>query len=356
LPNYPSAATDIVVPYGQLLDRVETIFARCGMAQEDARLLAESLVIADLRGVHSHGVLRVPDYVKKLTVEGVDPKGRPRLVSERQAAVVVDGGNAMGQIACRFAMEQAIERAGPFGVAIAAVRGSNHCGALFYYAMAALERGMIGVAATNALPTMAPWGGRDKILGINPLAVAIPSGEEPPIVLDAAFSASSHGKIRVYHQKGLAIPEGWAFDTDGEPTTDSARALEGLLQPAGGYKGVGLAIVMGVLSSLLSGAAFGTELGNMVEGARAGCDGQFLMAVNVAAFQDIERFRERVDGIVRQIRGSATAPGFTRCYAPGELEHETERRYREGGIPLSAETLAGLAASERVLGLAATLQ
>jgi LDH2 family malate/lactate/ureidoglycolate dehydrogenase len=319
------------------------------MSDADALLLADSLVAADLRGVHSHGVLRVPDYVGKLTRHGVDPRGRPFLVKQRGAVLVVDGANSMGQIACDFAMRHAIDRSAETGAAAVAVRGSNHCGALFYFAMKALQRNMIGLAATNALPAMAPWGGRDKILGINPVAVAIPSATEPPIVFDAAFSASSHGKIRVYHQKGLAIPEGWAYDSDGNPTTDSGRALAGLLQPIGAFKGTGLAIVMGVLSSLLSGAAFGTELGNMVDGPKPGLDGQFVMALDVGAFEDVACFRQRVDGIVRQIRACAPAPGFSRCYAPGELEHDTEAGYRRDGIPLSAETLAGLSDCEAAL-------
>jgi L-2-hydroxycarboxylate dehydrogenase (NAD+) len=351
LANYPKVATDSTVDAGVLLRRVRTIFERCAMAPDDAQLLADSLVVADVRGVHSHGVLRVPDYVKKLTREGINPTGRPAVVSDRQAALVVDGDNAMGQIACDFAMRQAVDRAARLGMAAAAVRGSNHCGALFYFAMKALEHDMIGLVSTNALPTMAPWGGRDKILGINPLAVAIPSAEEPPIVFDGAFSASSHGKIRVYHQKGLPIPYGWAFDAHGNPTTDAADALGGLLQPIGGFKGVGLAIIMGVLSSLLSGAAFGTELGDMVSGARAGADGQFVLAIQVAAFEDASRFKSRVDAIVRSIRNSATAPGHKRCYSPGELEQDNERQYRRNGIPLNADTLACLAECERTLGV-----
>jgi LDH2 family malate/lactate/ureidoglycolate dehydrogenase len=196
---------------------------------------------------------------------------------------------------------------------------------------------------------MAPWGGRDKILGINPLAVAIPSGEEPPIVFDAAFSGSSHGKIRIYHQKGLAIPEGWAFDQEGRPTTDTATALTGLLQPIGAFKGTGLAIIVGVLSALLSGAAYGTELGDMVNGPRPGFDGQFLMAIDISFFEDLARFRARVDQLIRQIRGSAPAVGHTRCYSPGEIEQETEIRFRREGIPLSAATMAGLMDAESAL-------
>ena len=164
-----------------------------------------------------------------------------------------------------------------------------------YYAMQALPRGMIGAAASNALPTMAPWGGLDKIVGINPLAVAIPAGEETPVALDCAFSYSSHGKIRVFLQKGAAIPPTWAFDRDGRPTTDAAEAIEGLLQPIGEYKGVGLAIVFGLLSTALSGASYGTDLGNMVEGARAGQDGHFFLALNVAAFIATDEFHSRID-------------------------------------------------------------
>jgi L-2-hydroxycarboxylate dehydrogenase (NAD+) len=304
---YPGTEAEPRVPVDALLAICREIFQVCGMNREDAGLLAETLVVADLRGVHSHGALRVPDYVSKLLDKGVDPQGQPRIVSETAGAIVVDGGNSMGQIGSAFAMRAAIAKAKETAVAIAAVRGSNHCGAMAYYAMLALPEDMIGIAATNALPTMAPWGGIDKILGINPLAVAIPADVEPPIVFDAAFSASSHGKIRIYHQKGLPIPEGWAFDAAGRPTTDAGAALDGLLQPIGGYKGTGLAIVAGVLATLLGGASFGTELGNMVNGPKPGADGQFFLALNVQAFVEPEIFKRRVDAVVRQIRASQPA-------------------------------------------------
>ncbi|MGH9659292.1 MAG: Ldh family oxidoreductase, partial [Bryobacteraceae bacterium] len=271
--EYPGTERERRIPAADLEARVRSIFEKCGMSAGDAGLLASTLVAADLRGIHSHGVLRVPEYVEKLTTRGVDPRGRPRIVSDNRSALVVDGGNSMGQIGASFAMQLAVEWAQASGVAIAAVRGSNHCGAMFWYAMQALEHDMIGLALTNALPTMAPWGGTAPIVGINPLAAAIPAGEEPPIVFDAAFSYSSHGKIRVYQQKGQPIPPSWAFDKTGRPTTDAAAAVEGLLQPIGEYKGVGLAILSGILSSLLSGAAYGTELGNMADGARPGHDG-----------------------------------------------------------------------------------
>src|SRR5579871_2375301 len=222
--EYPDSENEKRIAPGTLRAAVGAIFAACGMSEADAGLLAASLVNADQRGIHSHGTLRVPDYVAKLTTGGVDPRGRPVLASEAAAALVVDAHNAMGQVAAHFAMSAAIERARSTHVALAAVRNSNHCGAMDYWAMMALPHGMIGVATTNAIPTMAPWGGTDKIVGINPLGVAFPAGGERPIVLDIAFGATAHGKIRVYHQKGHPIPEGWAFDADGNPTTDTAAA------------------------------------------------------------------------------------------------------------------------------------
>jgi LDH2 family malate/lactate/ureidoglycolate dehydrogenase len=355
MPAYPTADSDLLVSLDELEQTVARVFRACGMSAEDSGLLADTLVSADATGVHSHGVLRVPEYVRKLRGGGVDPNGRPRLVVDNEAALVVDGGNAMGQVAGVFAMRQAIERARRTQVALAAVRGSNHCGAMAYYVKLAVAEGMIGIAATNALPTMAPWGGLDKIVGINPLGVGIPAGEEPPIVYDAAFAGSSHGKLRVYQQKGLDIPPNWAFDQDGNVTTDAAAAVQGLLQPIGEYKGVGLAMIMGILSSMLSGAAYGPELGDMVNGPRPGLDGHFFLAIRIAAFLDPSEFKARVDHAVRELRGSRRAAGVERLYAPGELEAETEKRARKQGVRLSRETLNGVASTARDLGVEATV-
>ena len=317
------------------------IFGSCGMSAPDAWLLADTLVEADLGGVHSHGVLRVPEYVHKLT-GGVDPRGRPRVVGDDGACLVVDGGNSMGQIGAHFAMSRAIERAEELGLAAVAVRGSNHCGAMAYYSAMALPHDMIGMATTNALPTMAPWGGAERILGINPVSYAIPAGEELPILYDAAFAGSSHGKIRIYHQQGRPLPEGWALDRDGQPTTDAGEAIHGLLQPIGGFKGVGLALVMGILSSMLSGAAYGTELGNMERGPTAGEDGHFLLALRIGAVEEPGQFKARVDRAIREIHDCRRAAGVERIYIPGEKEQLTRRVCLRDGIPLNPVELGDL--------------
>lgn len=330
---------------------VTSIFERCDMSQPDAELLSDSLVFADVRGVNSHGVLRVPEYVRKLKYGGVDSRGCPQVIRDSGACMVVDGGNSMGQIAAHFAMEKVIERAETTGIAAAAICGSNHCGAMAYFAVQALEHDMIGLATTNALPTMAPWGGAERILGINPIAIAIPAGDEFPIVYDAAFSGSSHGKIRIYHQKGLTLPDGWALDEEGKPTSDPAAAINGLLMPIGEFKGTGLAMIMGILSSMLSGASYGTELGNMEEGPKPGQDGHFIAAIKIGAFQEVSRFKSRVDGAIRQIHECQLAKGYDRIYAPGEKEYINQANYLRDGIPLNSVTFSDLCQTASKLGI-----
>ena len=333
---------EIRVDAEELLKLVVAIFERCGMSQADSALLAGSLVEADLGGTHSHGILRVPEYVEKLTTQGVDPNAKPEVVREGPSFVIVDGRNSMGQLGAALAMRKVIDKAAKTGIAAGAIRGSNHCGAMAYFARMALPHDMLGIATTNALPTMAPWGGAKRLLGINPIAISIPAGEMSPIVYDAAFSGSSHGKIRIYEQKGMRLPEGWALDREGQPTTDPKVAIDGLLAPIGGFKGAGLAMIMGILSSMLSGASYGTELGSIEDGPIPGADGHFVAAIHIASFEDVERFKSRVDAAIQQIHDCRLAPGFDRVYAPGELEAIRRVEYREKGIPLNRVTLADM--------------
>jgi LDH2 family malate/lactate/ureidoglycolate dehydrogenase len=223
-----------------------------------------------------------------------------------------------------------------------------------YYASMAIPHDMIGIATTNALPVMAPWGGAERLLGINPISIAIPTDEEFPLIYDAAFSGSSVGKIRVYQQKGLQLPAGWALDRQGSPTTDPAVAIDGLLAPIGGFKGAGLAMIMGIFASMLSGAAYGTELGSLETGAIAGQDGHFVAALSIAAFEDVARFKTRVDGAIRQIHNSRLATGFDRVYAPGELEQLSRQKSARQGIRLNQITFEDLTAAARRAGVSET--
>jgi LDH2 family malate/lactate/ureidoglycolate dehydrogenase len=348
--RYPGNENEQRIDEAVLVRVVADIFSACGMASQDAWLVADSLVHADLRGIHSHGVMRVPVYVGKLLDEGVDPKGQPGIEREQGAALVIDGANAMGQVAVTFAMRAAIERAERTGVCTAAIANSNHCGAMDYYALMASEADMIGLATTNALPTMAPYGGADRILGINPLGIAIPAGDHPPVVLDTSFGATARGRIEIYQQKGLALPDDWALDSDGRPTTDPAVALNGLIAPAGAHKGSGLAVMTGLLSTILTGAAYGTQLGNVDEGPRAGADGQFVMVINPAAFDTVDAVKTRADGVVEEILKSRRAPGFDSVLPPGRLESNLMEEFAEDGIPLNQETIENIRAAADRLG------
>lgn len=341
---YPGSDSEQRYEGKSLQHGARDIFVACGMGSDDAATVAQALVEADLRGIHSHGLIRIPDYVHKLLDGGVDPRGTPRVASQRGGAVTVDGANAMGPVVAKFAMGEAIRRARKHAVAVVAARGSNHCGALDHWVMMAAREEQIGIAATNALPTMAPWGGLDKIVGMNPLGIAIPGDNCEGLVMDLAFGATAHGKIRVYAQKGEAIPAHWAFDTNGEPTTDAAAALDGLIQPVGEHKGVALAILFGALSTVLSGASYGTDLGNMVQGPTPGADGHIFMAMDIEAFRPLAEVKAHVDRIVNEITTSQRQAGVESILAPGQLESTLSTQRREGGIPLNEETVNGIRA------------
>jgi LDH2 family malate/lactate/ureidoglycolate dehydrogenase len=239
-------------------------------------------------------------------------------------------------------------------VCVATVGHSNHAGAMEYYVRMAVDADMIGIATTNAIPTMAPWGGIDKLVGLNPLAIGFPAGAEQPMLLDIALGATAHGKMQIYKQKGAPIPPGWAFDEQGRPTTDIDAALKGLVQPIGGHKGIGLAVAMGILSTLLCDAGYGSESGTMVDGPRTGRDGQFYLALSIAAFEDVARFKQRMDGIIREYRGTRLAEGVRRVFVPGEMEDEIERRNRTDGVPLNEATIQNLVEVAARVGADAT--
>jgi LDH2 family malate/lactate/ureidoglycolate dehydrogenase len=352
--GYAGIETDRRIRADDLFSFLRSAFMAVGVAADEASQLSNIIGSADLRGVYSHGVAMVPGYLNKLRARSINPAGRPRVSrDDGGSALVVDGDNAMGHLVVEYAMQAAIARAHHTGVTFVAIGGSNHCGAMAHYPRMALGADMIGFASTNALPTMAPWGGIDRILGINPISVAVPANDPRPLVLDTSFGAAAYGKLVIHRKKGKPIPEGWAFDAAGNPTTDTVAALAGLLQPIGRFKGTGLALVMGILSTLLSGAAYGSELGSIETGARSGHDGQFVMALNVAAFANVADFKRRMDGILSDIRGGRRAPGRKRIYTPGEIEYLTEDEYRRDGIPINDTTLNELAAAGSSIGVKA---
>jgi LDH2 family malate/lactate/ureidoglycolate dehydrogenase len=258
----------------------------------------------------------------------------------------------MGQVVAARAMEEATRRARQRGVGLVGVRNSNHFGMAAYFAMQALRHDMIGVALSNAPATMAPWGGARPYLGTNPMAIAVPAGDEPPIVLDMAMSTVARGKIILAAQEGLPIPEGWAVDPDSEPTTDPARALEGMVLPVGGAKGYGLATIVEILAGVLVGAAFGPHIGALYDNFTSPQRlGHLLGAIDVQAVDAAERFKGRMDRLIREIRAVPRARHIERIYLPGEIEWLAEHRRRQEGIDLHPQTVQALATVADDLGI-----
>ncbi len=336
------------IPVSQLSEFCIACFEKVGLAAADARLTADNLIFANLRGVDSHGVIRLKIYLERLRAGGFNCNARPQIVSEHDSAALLDGQNGVGQVAAMAAMKIAMAKATKTGVAIVSVKNSNHFGASAFYAMQALADGMIGFAATNAGPSMAPAGGREGRLGNNAFALAVPAGTFPPVILDMATGAVAWGKIFLAQQEKRKIPTTWALDKNGIPTDDpNAAAHQGLIQPLGGYKGYGLSLLLDILTGVLSGGGFSSHVRTLYqEVAKPSEVAHTCAAVRVGAFMPIEEFGQRMDSIIQLMRLCPRASGVERIFVPGEIEHETAWRRKAEGIPINRtlrEELAGLA-------------
>jgi LDH2 family malate/lactate/ureidoglycolate dehydrogenase len=330
-------------------EAVHDFIAECmslvGLPAADAAQVAELMVEADLTGADAHGVFRLPQYVQRMQAGGFNPRPNITVTRTAPATALVDGDNGMGHLVLARAAETAVAQAREAGVAWVGVRNSNHAGAAGVYAAMPLAHRMIGLysAVANA-NHMAVWGGTDLLLGTNPLAVAIPAGDEAPVVLDIATSIVSYGTIKNHKLLGKPMPEGWMIDpATGAPITDAAKSGEGLLLPMGGYKGSGLAIVLGMLAGVLNGAAFGRDVIDFnADDATATNTGQFIVALDAARFMPLDAFKAEVDRHLRDLRTSKLLPGFDAIRLPGAERRRRREDRVTNGIPISAELMAKL--------------
>lgn len=332
---------DTSYPAERLRRVITDIIAAVGLDPEMAAVFADSIVAADLRGVKSHGTVRVPEYVRRVESGVMDPRAEARFVRDEGAVGLLDGGNGFGQVAARTAMRRAIEKAGTHGIGLVGVRNSNHFGIASYYAMTALEAGMIGVVLTHASPAMNPFGTLTPLLGTNPIAVAVPAGVEKPIVLDMSTSLVARGKIRFAALTGKEIPLGWATDAAGEPTTDAQKALKGSLEPIGGAKGSGLSLIVDLLSGVLTGSCLTGEVKTIVDVSGPSRTGHLFGAIDVGRFIGAELFRKNVDAVIRRIKGLPPRPG-QKVFMPGEIEFDLAARREREGVPLAEEVARNL--------------
>jgi len=334
-------------------DRLRTFisqaFEKAGLPASDASIVAELITEADLRGTDTHGVFRLPLYVRRIKAGGINLRPDIRIVEHRASTALVDGDNAMGHLVMRFAAQVAIEKARQTGVGWVGARMSNHAGPAALYAMMPLAHDMIGlyfaVGSNNHLP---PTGSAEALLGTNPIAVAIPADREPPVVMDMAPTVTAFGKVRLKAAQGEPMPVGWMIDRAGNPLTDPKRAGEGFLLPIGDYKGYALSLIIGLLAGTLNQAAFGRDIVDFIKQPDAATNtGQSILAVKVDAFCPLAAFKQNVDIAVRTIRDSRRLPGAERIWLPGEQSHNKRIERRARGVPIpptlqrSLDELAG---------------
>ena len=327
--------------------------AQAGARARDAAIVADGLVAADLRGVHSHGALRIGIYVDRLRAGSIHPAAELEIARDSGAVVVADAQAGPGIAMAVRAMDLAIARSQAHGIAAVGVRNGNHCGMLAYHAMRALPAAAVGIAVSNGDALVAPWGARAKFLGTNPIAVAVPAGAALPVVLDMATSVVAHARVKGAADRGESIPADWGVDSAGRPTTDPAEVLAGALLPFGGFKGSGISLLIDLLAGILPGGLSGPEIVPLYQRLDEPQGvGHLFIALRVDAFEPVQEFKRRVDETVRRIRALPPAAGTERALLPGELEYLRAKDYQVHGIPLPSDAVAEMARAASALGLA----
>ena len=346
------AASPVAVDAQRLISAVGDILTAVGIVAADARLVAADLVAADLEGIASHGVMLLPMYVERIDKGSVSRASAGQVVSDRGGAIVIDAGNALGQLTSRQAVKLAVERAREIGLAAVAVRNGFHFGTAGRYARMMAEQNCVGVVLSNTRPLMPVPGGAEALVGNNPVAIALPSAGEFPAEADMALSATAMGKIRLAAAAGARIPEDWAVDSQGRPTSDPAAAIKGMLLPAAGPKGFGLAFVIDLLCGGLSDGAVGAEVrplyGDPGEPYRCA---HFFLAIDAGHFPPGERFAGRVRDQAMRVSASKRGAGVERVYAPGELVWAA-RQASDGVCRLDPATVQSLRETAARVGVA----
>lgn len=318
------------------------ILHTAGLAIEDASTVAAILVDADLRGVHTHGVVRLPVYVDRLRRGVVNTAPSVAVTANHGAFLALDGDNGMGFCIARDAMQSAIELAAEHGLGAVVVRGSNHFGEAAYYVEMAARRHMIGIAMSNGPAIMAPTGSHEAYLGANPLAAGFPVRDGEPVILDMATSVVAQGRIMLAARRGETIPSDWALDAEGRPTTDAAAALLGVLLPFGGHKGSGIALMIEGLTGVLGGGAFGPRVRSMARSPDQPQEvSHFFLCLSLAAI-GADAYEARMAEMAGELRALPPVEGVERVLLPGERENALRAHRSRVGIPLERSTVTSL--------------
>ena len=333
------------VDAAKLENLVAAIYAGLGVPTEDARLLGHALVDADLRGVNSHGCRYVSVYARNIRRGGANLQPVLHTVRDDGATCLLDGDGGLGHILAARAMKIAIDRAREHGVGVVSLRNSQHIGALAYYTQMAADAGCIGYATTNAGIVMVPPGGREKVVGLNPLSWAAPTARPWSFNLDMATSVVAGSKLGMAQERGEKIPLGWAVDKEGNPTDDPQKGMEGGILPLGGPKGYGLSVMLDIMAGVLSGGRFGRGLGTKGSA-------QLFQALDISHFIPLDDFKSRMEEMIQQIKDSALAPGSKGIFFPGEIEYGLKQDRLRNGLPLDAFVRGEIKREAESLGLA----
>lgn len=322
-----------------------------GVPAEDAAIVADVLLDTSLEGIDTHGISRLPVYLTRIQNGRINSKPKIKVDRTAPALANVDGDNGLGQLVAVRSMQAAISMARETGMGSVATKHSNHFGASSYYCKMASSSGMAGMAFTNTPSGIPPWGGKQAYFGTNPIAFAFP-GRDLPVVIDMSSSTVARGNIILAAKEGRPIPEGWAIDSQGRPTTDARAALEGAVLPMAGPKGYAMALAVEILSGILSGSAYGPRVGWIYDDSTEPVDiGHFFLAIDIEKLIPIQDFTIRMDHMVQEIKESPRADGVEEILIPGERRFRIAAKRRQGGIPITDQLLGELNGLAGELGI-----
>jgi len=334
-----------------LVQFAQAVYESAGVPKEEAFIAADTLVQADLWGHQSHGLLRLPWYYARLRSGAMKALTNTTLIVDSNAIAVLDGGDGVGQVVAKKAIAESITRAKQHSVGIVSVKNSNHFGTCMYFTRMGAKNGCITILMSNAGPNMAPWGGRKKKIGTNPWSIAVPAGKHGAVVMDMANSGVARGKIYLAKKRREAIPNDWAIDKEGRPTTDPQAAIEGFILPMAGHKGYVMGVMVDILSGVLSGGAYLDQVHGPYDPINKSGASHLVITLNVATFLPLTEFEQRIDDYIRSLKDVPLAQGHQQVYFPGEMEAMADTDNRRQGLLLPEDTLQSLQEVAKESGL-----
>lgn len=338
-------------PSSGVLEFARDILIGNGVGAAEASIVARCLVAADLRGIDTHGVNRIPSYMERIRQGALAASAKPCLSQVTPVVAQVDGQNSFGFLSADLGMQAAIDMAKVYGIGMVSIKHSNHFGMSAWIVQKAIDANMMSLVFTNSSPALPVWGGKEQLMGVSPIACGAPGGKEKPFILDMAPSIAARGKIYKAKRRGEKIPLDWALDAEGLPTDDPAKALEGVMLPMGGPKGSALSIMMDVFSGVLSGSAFAGHVTGPYDPSKAADVGHFLVAIKPDLFMSLDEFKSRMDYLHQRVVGSERRKDCDKIYFPGELEQICQEQREKTGIPYTEGEVAGLNAEAAKVGV-----